>query len=186
MKNLTEKQKKIYDFIISTLEDTSRLPSLTEIARHFSFNRSRAFTAIEALIKKGVINRNENGYITLCDEERVKLINKKIKKADGGFSYANIEDEKEEYFSMMIFSDEMKNIGLLSGDEGIFKRCDSAKSGDIVLCRLGEEERLALRRLIIRSDGLFELVPENDSMGKTVSKEIKIEARLIKSRRTYV
>ena len=100
MKNLTEKQKKIYDFIISTLEDTSRLPSLTEIARHFSFNRSRAFTAIEALIKKGVINRNENGYITLCDEERVKLINKKIKKADGGFSYANTKRRRRDIQKM--------------------------------------------------------------------------------------
>ncbi len=183
MKGLTEKQNEVYSYILSHLENTSRLPSLSDIASSFSCDRRNAYEFVSALEKKGFLKRDANGKIMLSDEERDRMINKRIEKGDGTVCYASIPGSKDGYFSLSIFSDEMKNIGLLPGDEGIFRKTDKAESGKIVICSIADDGSKLLRRIVIRPDGLAELVPENDILGKIVTNNVKIEAVLVEVRR---
>ena len=80
----------------------------------------------------------------------------------------------------------MRNIGLMMGDEAIFEKTEEAENGDIVLCSLEDREQMMLRRLFIRTNGLYDLVPENDTMGKTTANKVIIHGRLIMSMRRYI
>ncbi len=187
MQSLTKRQKEILDYLISTFISTSRLPTISEISRHFSFNKRASFEVVAALEKKGYLKKSEDGSLLLSDGERQDLINQRIPHfEDEGFSYIRLKDvENRPCFSMQIFSDEMKNIGLVPGDEGIFQKTDTAENGEIILCSTAERETLMLRRLLIRPDGLYDLIPENDTMGKTTTNKVTIHARLLMSIRRY-
>ena len=162
MRNLTEKQKEIYTYIIDTFVGTSRFPTLTEIARTFSFDRRAAYDAVASIISKGYLAKSPDGSLMLSEEERKNLINRAIPSSDGeGQSYFSLRDtDNGLYFTLQVFSDEMRNIGLMKGDLALFLKT-------------------------IRPDGLFDLVPENDSMGRTTARCVIIHARLVMSIRRY-
>lgn len=187
MRNLTEKQKEIYTYIIDTFVGTSRFPTLTEIARTFSFGRRAAYDAVASIISKGYLAKSPDGSLMLSEEERKNLINRAIPSSDGeGQSYFSLRDtDSGSYFTLQVFSDEMRNIGLMKGDLALFLRTESAKSGDIVLASVTDGNGMMIRRLFIRPDGLFDLVPENDSMGRTTARSVIIHARLVMSTRRY-
>lgn len=187
MRNLTEKQKEIYTYIIDTFVGTSRFPTLTEIARTFSFGRRAAYDAVASIISKGYLAKSPDGSLMLSEEERKNLINRAIPSSDGeGQSYFSLRDtDNGLYFTLQVFSDEMRNIGLMKGDLALFLKTESAKSGDIVLASVSDGDGMMIRRLFIRPDGLFDLVPENDSMGRTTARCVIIHARLVMSIRRY-
>ncbi len=189
MKSLTKRQEEILLYIISDFQKTSRLPSISDIAREFSFNKRAAYEAVDALIKKECLKKTEKGELLLSDDYRKHLINIKIPSFNNVDKqcYVMLKDAEEgECFSYTVSTDEMRNIGIMPGDECIFLSCTSAKSGDIVLCSIEDSDSLMLRRLFMRTDGLFELIPENDTMGKTTANKVIIHGRLILSVRRYL
>ena len=125
--------------------------------------------------------------LSKSEEERKNLINRAIPSSDGeGQSYFSLRDtDNGSYFTLQVFSDEMRNIGLMKGDLALFLKTESAKSGDIVLASVSDGDGMMIRRLFIRPDGLFDLVPENDSMGRTTARCVIIHARLVMSTRRY-
>ena len=134
MKSLTKRQEEILLYIISDFQKTSRLPSISDIAREFSFNKRAAYEAVDALIKKECLKKTEKGELLLSDDYRKHLINIKIPSFNNVDKqcYVMLKDAEEgECFSYTVSTDEMRNIGIMPGDECIFLSCTSAKSGDI-------------------------------------------------------
>ena len=79
----------------------------------------------------------------------------------------------------------MKEGGILPGDIAILDKEREAKDGDIVLgYPEGGDGKMELRRLRKRKT-LFELWPENDSMGITRSQNMVICGILREIRRKY-
>lgn len=189
MKGLTERQEEIYSYLVSSFIKTSKIPRLSEIADDFSINKRSAYETVSALIAKGYLKKKGNGDLLLSDSDRLHLINTAIPcfKGDERKSYISLEEASlGPSFSFIIGSDEMRNIGLMQGDEAVFVKTDSARNGDIVLCSVEDGDVIMLRRLFIRPDGLYELIPENDTMGKTTANKVIIYGRLIMSRRRYI
>lgn len=188
MQRLTKRQEEIYSYLLSTFITSSHIPTLSEIARHFDFNKRAAFDAVDSIMRKGYLEKSEDGIILLSKEDRENLINGRIPSKNSSEQYSYIPLKYIDgisCFTMIIATDEMKNIGILPGDTGVFARCTEADNGDIILCSLEEKEDLMLRRLFIRQNGLFDLIPENDTMGRITANRITIHARLIMSGRRY-
>ena len=189
MKGLTERQQEIYNYLISYFIKTSRLPHLAQIAEEYAMNKRAAFEIVGALIAKGYISKTSNGDLMLSEKDKSLLINTKIPSFDNEKEYSYIAkaaSKGRDCFFLRIFSDEMRNIGLMMGDEAIFEKTEEAENGDIVLCSLEDREQMMLRRLFIRTNGLYDLVPENDTMGKTTANKVIIHGRLIMSMRRYI
>ena len=131
---------------------------------------------------------DEKSLVAALKQVAGKAVLIELAFSDGTESrYAMLKDAEEgECFSYTVSTDEMRNIGIMPGDECIFLSCTSAKSGDIVLCSIEDSDSLMLRRLFMRTDGLFVLIPENDTMGKTTANKVIIHGRLILSVRRYL
>jgi repressor LexA len=61
MSDLTEKQKRIYDFILGRVRDGELSPTLREIGRRFGVSVGTAQDQVAALVAKGFIKRQGGG-----------------------------------------------------------------------------------------------------------------------------
>lgn len=57
MKPLTERQRSVLLFLESCLSDRGYMPTIREIAQHFSVTSNAAVTRLEALERKGYLTR---------------------------------------------------------------------------------------------------------------------------------
>ncbi len=187
MKRLTDRQKEILEYITGTFTASSRIPGISEVARALGINKRSAFSSISSIISKGYLEKSESGSLMLSESLRKNLINERIADYYGEKStyIAQKYSSLGECFSLIITTDEMKNIGLLPGDEAVFLKGGEASSGDIVLCSLEESDELLIRRLLIRRDGIYDLIPENDTIGRISASNVIIHARLLMSTRRY-
>jgi repressor LexA len=110
---------------------------------------------------------NIEGYITnLMDEPRPapKLpagATKVSVSSSSSSSHAatNTIGDNRGLFALRVKGDSMINAGILDGDLVIVHPQNSAKSGDIVVARIAQEEATVKR--LIRKPGLIHLAPEN-------------------------
>ena len=128
MKNLTEKQRKIFEFINDYIIKNGYPPSIKEIMKHFSFSSPTAVVShLNALEKKGYIKREEKtsrGIILKKHFLNIPVIG----RIPAGIP--NIEEEnlegfisvngqflgKGEFFSLIVKGDSMKDAGIFDGD----------------------------------------------------------------------
>ena len=59
MKELTDRQREVFDFLISYYREHDFPPSMRNIGNHFGFSYSAAFDYLVAFEKKGVITREK-------------------------------------------------------------------------------------------------------------------------------
>ncbi len=59
MKKLTERQRQIFAFIKSHIEEYGYSPTSVEIGDHFEIYPNGAWEHVKALVKKGVLTRAE-------------------------------------------------------------------------------------------------------------------------------
>ena len=191
MKAPTERQKEALSFIDGIRLSTGAYPTLTDIAERFGFSRNAAFELISSMEKKGLVEKTKNGGIVLPEKERIAMENVRISEiredgTEGSFWVPRGLGPASELFSWRVSSEEMKNAGILPGDEAIFTRdLSTLRNGDIVLSRREDGEKLYLRRRIMRPDGFTDLVPENDTLGKMTTKDPEILGRMIRLIRRY-
>jgi repressor LexA len=146
---LTQKQKKVFDFIQSFIKKNERAPTLNEIAKHFEFKSvGTVQDYIDALEKKGVISRESRswGNIELV-ESGVPLLGRvaagrPIEHVKQG---ENIEVPQAmlkgggKFFALEVVGDSMVNEGILEGDLVVIRQKDSAENGQIVVAMIDNE-----------------------------------------------
>jgi repressor LexA len=71
----------------------------------------------------------------------------------------------------------MIDAGILDGDVAIIKQTNSANNGEIVVARVGEENRVTLKRYYITTNSI-ELRPENSKYGSIYSQDVTILGKL--------
>ena len=203
MKDLTDKQQALLSFIEQYYETKGIMPTLSEISKRFSYSDKAAWDAVEALIKKGALEKEkgEHRAIRLKKEERDKRENIRIPIYSGPITAAALNEGSSEYiylcrtiasernlFAIRINGFSMKNAGILPSDIAILDR-DTAniKDNDIVLAEpkaADEDAEIQLRRY--RKTPYFsELWPENDSMGIIKAPEFSFYGKLILIIRSY-
>ncbi|MCD6163322.1 MAG: transcriptional repressor LexA [candidate division Zixibacteria bacterium] len=186
MKELTKRQREIFDYIKKSVVEKGWPPSLREIGEEFGINSTNGVrSALEALERKGYIRRNRylSRGIEIVKEAPEHLDNSQLRavpivgKVAAGmplWAEQNIEGSYyvdrsfvsgEHIFALRVQGDSMINAGIFDGDYVLVRRQQTAQKGEIVVAQIENEatvKRFYPERKRIR------LEPENPDYGPII------------------
>jgi repressor LexA len=151
MKNLTERQNEILDFIKLFIKKHNYPPTLREIGEAFAISSKGAYDHIKALEKKGIIRcgKGRSRAIEIVDNEDavvfIPLIYKVLatKPLFSTDNYkekialpASLINKKKACFALLMQEPSMLKAGIMQGDTAIFCEQNRAENGDIVLVNI--------------------------------------------------
>jgi repressor LexA len=185
MKDLTEKQKEILNFIQSFRETTGYPPTLREIGKHFGISSTFGVKRhLDALVKKRYLNIESYASrgISILKNEKSSNTNLVLENAlynqipivgrvAAGtpiLAVENIEGsivvdpsfmrKTEESFALKVKGDSMVDAGIFEGDIVIVSPQKEAKTGDIVVALIADEATVKI--IEIKNDKI-RLIPQN-------------------------
>lgn len=187
MIKLTARQQQILDLIREAIENTGFPPTRAEIANELGFRSVNAAEEhLQALARKGAIKITPgvSRGIRLCDlsqsepQSQLTLPHADLlqmslplvgRVAAGSPILAQEHIEKSYQLDQALFAEKpdfllkvngmsMRDAGILDGDLLAVKKVDSARSGQIIVARIGDD--VTVKRLNKTSKGV-ELHPEN-------------------------
>ena len=180
MEELTDKQQKLLEFIISEIREKALPPSISEMAKYAKVSSKNA---VAKLLKQ----LEEKGYIAITGKARgiqvLETLGQSIQKGlirapilgsiQAGLptlAEENIEEwvnlpqtlvkSRRDVFLLRVRGDSMKNAGIFEGDLVIVKPTKDVKNNDIVVALLHDE---ATVKRFIRIQNRVYLKPENDN-----------------------
>jgi repressor LexA len=186
MLKLTARQEQILGLIRDAIENTGFPPTRAEIAQSLGFRSANAAEEhLQALARKGVIeiSRGTSRGIRLTDTAHDKQAARQA--APAGILQLNLpllgmvaagspilaqEHVTANYtvdpslfrsrpdFLLKVRGMSMRDAGIMDGDLLAVKKADSAKNGQIVVARLGDDVTVKRYRKV---GSLIELLPEN-------------------------
>ena len=182
MKDLTKRQREVYEFILSYIENTQRPPTIREIGDHFGMKSTGTVRDnILALERKGYIRqrpRSARGIELVQREDtplasgahRIPVIGN-IAAGQPLLAVENIEDRidldsrffgaGEVVFALRVKGDSMRDAGIHDGDYVFVRKQQTAEDGDIVAAIIGDE---ATVKRYFHEGNRIRLQPANDTM----------------------
>jgi repressor LexA len=159
-KDLTARQREIFEFVKNMIRTKGRPPSIREIGERFEINSTNGVRAVlEALERKGYIKRDRytsrgiellKEALDQTDPNRFREVHWIGRVAAGTPIWAeqNIEGSflldrefvpGEEVFSLRVQGNSMIDAGIFDGDFVLVKRQETANAGDVVVAQIGDE-----------------------------------------------
>lgn len=150
MVKLTPRQQEILDFIRNTVEVLGAPPTRAEISRAFGFaSPNAAEEHLKALAKKGVVHLEPGSArgIRLVEQLGLPLIGSvaagspllAVENINARYQVdAHLFSPKADYL-LRVRGNSMIDAGILDGDLLAVHRCSTARNGQIVVARLGDE-----------------------------------------------
>lgn len=203
MKALTNRQQEILSFIKQYIEKNSYSPAVRDIARAFDISVKAAYDHLKALERKHMIHSCEGiprstgivGFTASFSEETVTV---PLLGSTAAGQPLLAEENKEyalripksllpstgPFFALHVEGDSMVDAGIYDGDLAIIRQTNTANNGDIVVARVGEENRVTLKRFFYTSNSI-ELRPENAKYGSIFSQDVTILGKLSMIIRNY-
>lgn len=170
MRELTEKQQAVLDFIVDSIAQRGRFPSFREIGRAFRL-RSVATVAqhLDALVEKGYLRRDGRKLLPAPGIRRdlgVPIVGNvaagrpisAIEHLEGHLSWESIGETGA--FAVRVVGDSMVEEGIFEGDYAVVLPADTARNGDLVVAYLGEDQEATVKRFYRHADHV-ELRPAN-------------------------
>lgn len=167
--SLTGRQAEILALIRDTLEHDGRPPTRAEICQAFGFRSPNAAEAhLRALEKKGVIGIEEGRArgIRLLEDSGLPVIGR-VAAGSPILASEHIEArlkldpemfaERADYL-LRVRGLSMRDVGILDGDLIAVHRTGTARDGQIVVARIGDD--VTVKRLFLR-EGQVRLLAEN-------------------------
>jgi repressor LexA len=195
-KTLTDKQRKVLQFIRDQISAGGSAPTIREIGKYMGITSTNGVRLhLTALIKKGYLKKQE--FIArgleltssvAIDIRQVPLVG----SVPAGMpidAIENIESEialdasfapKGDSFTLRVVGDSMRDAGILDGDIVLVQKQDVARKGDIVVAIIGDE---ATVKRYFPEGRQVRLQPENDDfepimVGKR-SPEFRIAGKVV-------
>jgi len=179
MIKLTKRQNEVLDLIKQNISETGYPPTRAEIALALGFKSANAAEDhIKALAKKGAIEivpgASRGIRLPQSDTPEGLPIIGQVAAGNPILGEENIEDYctlAPEFFQpsadylLRVRGESMKNIGILDGDLLAVHKTDTARNGQIVVARMGEE--VTVKRLN-KQKHIVELIAENDDFDPIV------------------
>lgn len=197
MSHLSNKQREIFDYIRSYIDEKGVSPSVREIGQAVGLRSTSTvqyhLTALE-----------NAGYI-----ERDPLLKRTLRLTGGSQSHAGrvpllgtvtagmpilaveeIEDyipyggrtEGKTLFALHVRGDSMVNAAILDGDIIVVEQTPTARNGEIVVALVGDE---ATVKRFYKENGHFRLQPENDDYAPIIVDEVAILGKVVACLRYY-
>ncbi len=206
MKDLTNKQKQILDFIIEYVKTKNYPPSIREIADHFKITPKGAYDHLKAIEKKGFIktekNRSRAIELTKIQQEEHEWTNDiykiplvgRVAAGSPILAEENIEEYltfprsmipyhlEKEIFALRVTGDSMIEAKINDGDIAIIQKT-SANNGDIVVALIEDEATL---KYFYKEKDYIRLEPANPKYKPIITKDAIIIGKLIGLYRRFI
>ena len=190
-KALTVKQQQVLDYIKEEILKKGYPPAVREICEAVGLrSTSSVHSHLETLEKKGYIKRDpaKSRTIEILDDNfqmlRKDMVNipmvGRVAAGEPILAQQNIDNyfpipaeyvPREESFMLRVKGDSMINIGILSGDNILVKRQETAKNGDVIVALIDDS---ATVKTFYKEDGHIRLQPENDDMEPIIVPDCQI------------
>lgn len=183
MKELSERQKQIYQYIKRTVQDKGYPPSVREIGNAVGLQSSSTVHGHMAKLEdKGYIRRDPTKpraiEIVMQDEENHTPVIQVpvLGKVTAGLPITAVENVEEyfplpehftsnhnsEIFLLSVVGDSMIEAGIHDGDKVIVRKQNIAHNGDIIVAMTSDDEATVKR--FYKESGYYRLQPENSAM----------------------
>ncbi len=202
MKDLTEKQELVLQFIVDSVREKGFPPTIREIGDQFGITAKGAYDHLKAVEKKGYIrtSKNQSRAIELLKGAGDDAL---VVRASGiplmGHVAAGIpilaEENIEEYiavpdelatkpgtFALRVRGDSMVDAGISDGDIAIVQKKETARNGEIVVALIEGEATL---KVFFREADHIRLEPRNPKLKPIRTKKASIIGKLIGLYRIY-
>ncbi len=199
LKQITEKQNNVLDFIKKFSAKHGYPPSIREIGKGLGLSSpATVHTHIKKLCNAGYLKVDNNKFRAmeiLVDNEyldkndelvKVPLLGKvtagspieAIERPNEFFSLpANLIPAKETIFTLNVSGESMINAGIFDGDIIIVQKQSTARNGDMVVAMTDNNE-VTLKTYYKEKDH-FRLQPENDTMAPIILNNVTILGKAI-------
>jgi repressor LexA len=196
-KELTQKQRKVLEFIQSRMHDDVP-PTIREIGEAMGFSSTGTVRDyLGALEKKGYLKRRGSlaRSIQLLKEKlnRIPIV-ATIAAGPANLAYEDVEGyvgmddilpgtiAPNEVFALRVKGDSMMEAGIMEGDVAVIRRQAVAGNGEIIAALL-ENNEVTLKRLRHRNNAVY-LEPANSNY-QPIRKEFTIIGKVVTVLRKY-
>ncbi len=171
METLTEKQKRVLEFIESYSFKNDRSPTFEEIQKHFGYKSiGTVHDFITTLKLKGYIEKSTrkwNGLELSKETNKVPLLGKVA--AGRPIQYHKYNEKLEipmhmlsgtgRFFALQVLGDSMIDEGILEDDYVVIKEQETAENGQVVVAMVDNEATI---KRFYKKKGMIELHSANE------------------------
>ncbi|EIF2087880.1 transcriptional repressor LexA [Clostridium perfringens] len=201
IKENSDKQTQIYNFLIEFTKSKGYPPSVREICQAVSLkSTSTVHGHLKRLEKKGLIYRDPTKpraleIVELSNEEKELIDIPIVGKVTAGMpilATENIEDmfqipinyvkHNNDLFILKVTGDSMIETGILDGDLAIIEQKNVATNGDIVVALIENEATI---KRFFKENGFIRLQPENKNYEPIIVEDCSILGKLVGIYRAY-
>lgn len=198
MKELTERQKRVLDFVLSYVDKHGYPPSVRDVARAFRITPRGAMIHLDALEKKGYITRGRKA-------RSIKILNRSesvrlpvVGTIAAGTAIEAIENPTElvevpismvksgyEHFLLRVKGDSMIEEHIIDKDYVVVRKQEFIENGDIAAVLIDSSET-TLKRVYIEENKVI-LQPANSKLKpiEVDSGRVKIIGKIVGVIRVY-
>lgn len=183
MKDLSDRQKQIFQFIKRTVQDKGYPPSVREIGNAVGLQSSSTVHGHMAKLEdKGYIKRDPTKpraieIVQVENQSHTPVIQVPVLgKVTAGLPITAVENVDEyfplpehftanhnsEIFLLNVEGDSMMDAGIFDGDRVIVRKQNIAHNGDIIVAMTEDDEATVKR--FYKEKGYYRLQPENQTM----------------------
>ena len=190
MDKLTERQKQVFDFLVTQTRSNGYPPSIREIGKALGISTLKGVTChLEALERKGFIERSSSARgIKIKNMENLftsqtiiklelKSIEKKKEPEFVSLPKSLVEGDEKSTFLYQVKGNAMKDDAILDGDVVIVQYQPTAKNGEVIVAELGGKTVI---NKYFREKGRVRLQPANaDQQAVYVNEDFVINGKVI-------
>jgi len=202
---LTSKQAKLLDFLTNSLKNNKVSPSFDEMREFLNIkSKSGVHKLLSSLEDKGVIERLPHKARALklkkvidfpkTDEKNLPFLGRiaagnPIEAITGSFEQISVPNyllnSKDEHFTLEVAGDSMNDEGIRDGDIVVIKKIDQAKTGDIIVALIDDNEVTLKRFRSYKNSIALEPANKNYETKIYASNRVKIQGKLISLYRNF-
>ena len=201
MKEATERQKEVLDFITGYINTHAYPPTIREVADFFSISVKGAHDHLTALKKKGLLKQGDKRSRTM---ELVKAANDgenfaevpilgtvaagrpilAIENMDGSIKmHRSFLKNTGKYFALRVKGDSMQDAGIMDGDYAVIEQLNVVRNGEVAVVMLDDAVTL---KTFYRENARIRLQPENPKYSPIYcSRDVRILGKLAHIIRSY-
>jgi repressor LexA len=201
MKEPTERQKEVLDFIASYIQTHAYPPTIREVAEFFSISIKGAHDHLAALKKKGLLKQGDKKsrameLVKSGEKEDISVEIPVLGTVAAGRPIMAVENmdgsirlpgtfirNNEKYFALRVRGDSMEGAGILDGDTAIIEQKTMVQNGEIAVVMLDDAVTL---KTFYRESSRVKLQPENTKYSPIYcTRDVRILGRLAHILRSY-
>lgn len=198
MKDMTPRERSVFEYIKNSLSDNGYAPSVRDIRDALGFkSTSTVHMYLTRLADRGLISRDGGKSRAIHMDgigasNQVPLIGKVTagkpilaqEDFEGYISFcaSSVGCRPENLFALNVKGESMIDAGILDGDVVIVDKRTYAENGEIVVALIGDE---ATVKTFYKEAGHYRLQPKNKTMAPIYTENVEILGKVVASLRLY-